>query len=191
MKHLLTVLCVVLAGLAVWGLLSARQETAHARALRAQLDSTRLAYGVDSARWAQERTALEADRARLAQEGSRLARTVVVTRDSARQALGTLAALLAARGDDSTGAVLATVEDAFAACDEANAGLAKQLDNCEHRVVLADSQAAANQRLSARYELAWQNAEARARPNFFRDVWRAKGMLLPLLALVGVLVVTN
>lgn len=189
MKYLCAVLVIVLAGLAVWGFLTHRGDTQVAIALRAEIASLEAAHATQDSAWAQERARLQSDRERLVREGARLAQRVTIARDSARQALGALAAYLAMRGDTTD--IMTPVENAFQACDQELANLGQQIGNCELRVTLADNQAAANLRLAGQYQSAWRDAEDRARPNWIRDAWRGAKVWAPLAALLAALAILD
>lgn len=190
MKAVLTTLCLALLGAAVFGWLTARREAEEARALRLQLQAAHTLYAQDSARWADQRVALETERARLVTDSARVARRLAGARDSLRSTLGTLAALLAHAGVDSS-PVLAEIDSAFAACEATVTNAEARGANCQAQLQVADSVAAANGKLAALYEKSWQNAERRARPHLFRDLFRSAPLWGSLALVLGVLAVLH
>lgn len=190
MKAALTVVCLALLGAAIFGWLTARREAAEARALRLQLQAAHTLYAQDSTRWAGQRASLEAERARLVQDSSRIARRLAGARDSLRSTLGTLASLLATAGVDSS-PVLAEIDSAFAACEATVTNAEARGANCQAQLQVADSIAAANGKLAVTYEAAWRNAEARAKSSLVRDLFRSAPVWGPLALLLGVLAVLN
>jgi hypothetical protein len=184
-KTALTILVLLLAGLAVAGFVHASGESARAQVLADSLAEAHARYAADSVAWEARRARLVADSTLYAQERNRTARLLAQARDTVRNLTGRFAALLAQAGHgDSARPLLEALEGEFAACDAALANCEQRLSNAEARVQLADSVAQANRILAAGYERSWKDAEDRARPSLLRDLWRSKTIWATLLAVV-------
>jgi hypothetical protein len=126
--------------------------------------------------------------AALQADTGRLSLALRRTRAAVPRSVGTVRPILAA-ADSATGRTehveaLNAILAAGAACEES-------LQNCERRSALADSMTADLQRqLDATAKLLdstatkWRDAESRAQPSLFRDLWRSKSVLVLLAVLL-------
>jgi hypothetical protein len=189
----LAVAAAVVAGvvaLRVLGIISPRADPAVA-SMRAELKAER----DSTAAWRVRAAAAAAEAARLREDSARVYRGWGVAQEAATAgvwAIRELAAQARARGDRGTGERL---EGAATAVEAEQAGCSLVVLNCEARAANADTaRADAAARVdSLAFQLdtlgvRWEDAEKRARPNFFRDLWRTKevtGPLLVILVLLG------
>lgn len=169
----------------LWALRQSAQaefrRAAHEAALRrgaAQLDSTRAA--LDSAR--QRVAALAAD-------SSRLAASLLVARQAADAGLDAVRELARTRRDAGDTATAAALEGASGAVQAERAACSLVVLNCEERAAnataawhTAEAQLASTAALLDTTAVRWRDAERRAQPSFFRDLWRARAVTVPLVA---------
>jgi len=162
---------------------------AKAAAARVQLED-RLAAGARALELARaDLDQARARAARLAADSNRLAADLALSReavDAGLVAVRELARIRRAAGD--TGAATA-LEGAAGAVEAERRSCSLVVLNCEQRASnataawhLAESQLDSTAADLVTTAARWRDAERRAQPSFFRDIWRARGVTLPLLA---------
>lgn len=139
-------------------------------------------YSVDSALFELRRQQLEDSIARLNRAGDSLKAGWAISREAADAGLSTIrqfiASLPAPQRDSAERAIVAVEED--------RAQCSLVVLNCEARVGAERSgRLEALARLRSADSLR-ADAERRARPNFFRDIWRARAVVLPAFATTAV-----
>jgi len=151
-----------------------------------------------TASWRQRAAAAAAAAKRLRDDSARVYPQWVLAKDAAAAgvwAVRQIAAAARARGDTATAA---TLESAAIAVDEERAACSVVVLNCEQRAANAEAAradaAARVDSLAAKLDtlgVKWEDAEQRAQPSFFRDLWRAKGVLGPLMVILGLAAVAK
>lgn len=158
--------------------------------LRAERDST-VAWRQRAAAAAAEAQRLRADSARVYPQwaGAQEAATAGVW------AVRAIATQARARGDTTAAEQL---ETAATSVEAERASCSVVVLNCEQRAANAETAradaAARVDSLAAQLDtlgVKWEDAEHRAQPSFFRDLWRAKGALGPLLVILAAVVVVK
>lgn len=178
------------AGFAVAAVLAVGAEVyrgAQAALKRVELEAALAARGESLKATRGDLARLRARAESLAVERARLAVSLVgarTARDAARRESASLAERLRAAGD-TAGAAVVERGDSAAAAERAACSLV--VVNCEARAAAADSARVLAERdldatavLLNRTAGRWRDAERRAQPSFFRDVWRARAVTLPL-----------
>jgi hypothetical protein len=125
--------------------------------------------------------------ARLAEDSGRLAISLTGARrarDAARTEARALALRLSQQGD-TAGSRIVLMDDSAAVAERAACSLV--VLNCEARAAIADSGLARAVTQLDSTQSWWRAAEHRAQPSFFRDVWRARAVTLPLIVATVVL----
>ena len=132
---------------------------------------------------------LEDSLKKLGRMGDSLRAGWAVSREASAAGLVTIRNLIAqlpAPARDSAAAAVVAIIDEQAACSLV-------VINCEARAgaersgrLEALARLWASDSLRTATSVLWVDAERRARPSFFRDLWRAKAVVLPSLAVVGV-----
>lgn len=155
-----------------------------------ELEQANARYAEDSSQGAAARAVLEDSLGRLRQTGDSLRQTLSVSREANRAAIATIRALGPGFGHETDrpafDAAVSVVVEAAETCDAAVANCEAQVDaertlkqDALRQLTAADSLRVANYGR-------WQEALARARPNLFRDAWRARAIVVPSLILTGV-----
>ncbi len=181
---------VIVVALYATGLLR-RGDAPAVTALRAELQAER----DSTAAWRVRAATAAAEAARLREDSVRVYRGWGIAQEAATAgvwAIRELAAQARARGDTGTGERL---EGAAAAVEAEQAGCSLVVLNCEARAANAETaRADAATRVDSLVAqldtlgVRWEDAERRARPSYFRDLWRTKevtGSLLVILVLLG------
>lgn len=154
-----------------------------------ELAQAQARYSADSAAFAARVQILEDSLTRLTQAGDSLRAGWAVSREASGAAIITLRNLVAQLPREHRAEVtvaVGTIIHEQEACSLV-------VINCEARAEAERSgrlealdQLRASDSLRTATAVLWQDAERRARPNFFRDVWRAKAAVLPSLAVAGI-----
>lgn len=190
----LVTLAAVLAGLLAWTWFGWQGADRRAEGVRQHMAAERGRFRLDSALRADSLEQLRARLAALRADSADLARQLEIATRDAQAAADSLAVLTAGLSDSLRDAIAAQVHTIAAV------GVACQatLENCEERAANAEARerqeaaaAAAARRLAAVADSSWQDAEQRARPNLFRDLWRTKQVWATVLAVVTVVVVVR
>lgn len=130
---------------------------------------------------------LRADSAVLAARAATLARRLPAAHDSLRRLLAML--------PDSTrtplDSAVAVVTAAYESCEAIRANCEARAANAEQRVAGDSIRILELEALSRTLEGEWRAAEQRAKPSFFRDLWRSRRVTLPLMALSAYLLLSR
>lgn len=154
-----------------------------------ELEQAQERYTADSAAFEARVAVLEDSLGRLNVVGDSLRAGWAVSREASGAAIITIRNLVAQLPQEHRATVTVALGEIVGAREACDALVA----NCETRVgaersgrleALARLRASDSLRTET-YGL-WEDAERRARPSFFRDIWRAKAAVLPSLALAGV-----
>ena len=151
-------------------------------------------YSTDSAASAGRMAQLAESLEVLTTVGDSLKAALGLSREASTAAIGTIRTLIASRPAAEQPALNTAVDVVIRAGDTCDATVA----NCEARV-----QTSHQRELEALAQLQradsvkdatvtrWQDAEKRATPHFFRDLWRAKAIVVPAVVTTGVCLLTR
>jgi hypothetical protein len=187
-------LVVLLVGLAIGGLAFGFHQAGRATDAELRLEAALAAQRDSASRWTASRDSLMLRMRRLRADSQVLALRYRNAAQAAWRAHRTADSLLA-RLPDTLRVGIRLVFDSLA---EETMACANLLQNCELRARNAEARTRGDSiqlvRLTAltdTLEAAWRSAERRARPSFFRDLWRSRKVTLPLAALSVFLLVTR